>query len=69
MSNITIQLDRDTYAALVQAATAQGVQPSVWVQDTIKQLLGQTWPAECLALAGRFTDFSFRTANDQTAST
>ena len=36
MSNITIQLDRDTYVALVQAATAQGVQPSVWVQDTIK---------------------------------
>ncbi len=57
MRHITIELDETTCAALEQAAATAGVSASNWLEDTVRQRLGHAWPAECIALAGRFADF------------
>lgn len=63
MSQITLYLDAATQALVDQAALASGVSKSRWVADLIRKHAAHEWPAEALALAGRFTDFPLRDAN------
>lgn len=58
MSKITLHLDDATQALLEQAAHANGVSKSRWVAEIIRKYVAHEWPQECLALAGRFADFS-----------
>ena len=58
MSQITLYLDEATRALVEQAAKANGVSKSRWVVDLIRTHAAHDWPQDCLALAGRFTDFS-----------
>lgn len=60
MSQITLYLDDATQALVDQAAQANGVSKSRWVADIIRKYAAQEWPRDCLALAGRFTDFPLR---------
>lgn len=60
MSQITLYLDDATQALVDQAAQANGVSKSRWVADIIRKYAVQEWPQDCLALAGRFTDFPLR---------
>jgi hypothetical protein len=60
MSQITLYLDDATQALVEQAAKAHGVSKSRWVADLIRAHAAHDWPLECLALAGRFTDFPLR---------
>lgn len=60
MSQITLYLDEATEALLIQAAEANGMSKSRWVAELIRQHAHDTWPAECIALAGAFTDFPLR---------
>ena len=57
MSQITLYLDEATQALVEQAAKANGVSKSRWVADLIRTYAAHDWPQDCLALAGRFTDF------------
>jgi len=57
MPHITLHLDDATHAAAKQAALASGLPTSHWVANLIRAQLANTWPADCLALAGRFADF------------
>jgi hypothetical protein len=57
MSQITLYLDEATQALVDQAAKANGVSKSRWVADLIRTHAAHDWPQDCLALAGRFTDF------------
>ena len=43
-----------------EAAAANGVSKSRWVADIICEYAAQEWPQDCMALAGRFTDFPLR---------
>ncbi len=60
MAQITLYLDEATQAIVDQAAQAHGVSKSRWVADVIRKYAAHEWPAECLALAGRFADFPLR---------
>lgn len=60
MAQVTLYLDEATEALLNEAADANGVSKSRWVADLIRQYAHHTWPAECVALAGRFPDFPLR---------
>lgn len=60
MSQITLYLDDATQALVEQAAAANGVSKSRWVSDIIRKYAAHEWPQDCLALAGRFTDFPLR---------
>jgi hypothetical protein len=60
MSQITLYLDDATQALVEQAAKANGVSKSRWVADIIRTYASHDWPRDCLALAGRFTDFPLR---------
>lgn len=42
-----------------------GLSKSRWVTDIIRKYTAHEWPQDCLALAGRFTDFPF--CNDSSA--
>ena len=57
MSQITLYLDDATQALVEQAARADGMSKSRWVAEIIRKHTAHEWPQECLALAGRFTDF------------
>jgi hypothetical protein len=57
MSQITLYLDDETDALLNAAVASSGLSKSRWVAQAIRQHSIQTWPADFLALAGRFTDF------------
>jgi len=61
MSQITLYLDDATEALVTQAAQASGVSKSRWVAELIRQHAHDTWPADCIALAGAFADFPLRT--------
>jgi hypothetical protein len=60
MAQVTLYLDEATQAIVDQAAQAHGVSKSRWVADIIRRYAAHDWPAECLALAGRFADFPLR---------
>lgn len=60
MSQITLYLDDATEALLARAAQASGLSKSRWVAELIRQHAHDTWPAECIALAGAFPDFPLR---------
>jgi hypothetical protein len=60
VSQITLYIDDATEALLVQAAQASGMSKSRWVAKLIRQHARDTWPAECVALAGAFPDFPLR---------
>ncbi|MGE0802664.1 MAG: CopG family transcriptional regulator [Lautropia sp.] len=60
MSQITLYLDESTDALLTQGAQASGMSKSRWVAELIRRHARDTWPAECLALAGAFPDFPLR---------
>ncbi|HEY0295815.1 MAG TPA: CopG family transcriptional regulator [Bordetella sp.] len=60
MAQITLYLDEDTEILVAQAAKAKGISKSRWVAEAIRQYAHDTWPAECLALAGAFPDFPLR---------
>lgn len=60
MSQITLYLDDATQALVEQAAKAHGLSKSRWVADIIRKYAAHEWPQDCLALAGRFTDFPLR---------
>ncbi len=60
MSQLTLYLDDATQVLLDQAAQANGVSKSRWVADIIRKYAAHEWPQDCLALAGRFTDFPLR---------
>ena len=60
MSQITLYLDDATQALVEQAARAHGLSKSRWVADVIRKYAAHEWPQNCLALAGRFTDFPLR---------
>lgn len=68
MSQITLYLDDATQALVEQAAQASGVSKSRWVADLIRKHAGHEWPAECLALAGRFPDFPLRLQHPEAAA-
>lgn len=57
MSQITLYLDDATQALVDQAAKAHGLSKSRWVTDIIRKYAAHEWPQDCLALAGRFSDF------------
>ena len=57
MSQITLYLDEANRALVEQAAKANGVSKNRWVADLIRTHAAHDWPQDCLALAGRFTDF------------
>jgi hypothetical protein len=57
MSQITLYLDDATQALVDEAAKANGVSKSRWVADIIRTYAAHDWPQDCLALAGRFSDF------------
>jgi hypothetical protein len=57
MSQITLYLDDGTQALLEKASQANGVSKSRWVAEVIRKYAAYEWPQDCLALAGRFTDF------------
>lgn len=57
MSQITLYLDDATQALVDEAAKASGLSKSRWVAEAIRRYAAQEWPADCLALAGRFADF------------
>lgn len=60
MSQITLYLDDATQALVDKAAKAHGLSKSRWVADIIRKYAAHEWPQDCLALAGRFTDFPLR---------
>lgn len=60
MSRITLYLDDATHALIEQAAQANGVSKSRWVVELIRKHAAHEWPQDCIALAGRFADFSLR---------
>ena len=60
MSQITLYLDDATQALVAQAAKAHGLSKSRWVADIIRKHAAHEWPQDCLALAGRFSDFPLR---------
>jgi hypothetical protein len=60
MSQLTLYLDEATQALVEQAAQANGMSKSRWVAQMIRKYASHEWPAECLALAGRFADFPLR---------
>jgi hypothetical protein len=60
MSQITLYLDDATQILLTQAAQAHGLSKSRWVAAIIRKYAAHEWPQDCLALAGRFTDFPVR---------
>ena len=60
MAQITLYLDEDTDTLVSRAAKAQGISKSRWVADAIRHYAHDTWPDECLALAGAFPDFPLR---------
>lgn len=60
MSQITLYLDDATQALVDEAAKMHGVSKSRWVADVIRKYAAHEWPADCLALAGRFADFPMR---------
>ena len=60
MSQITLYLDDATQALVDEAAKANGVSKSRWVADIIRTYAAHDWPQDCLALAGRFSDFPFQ---------
>lgn len=57
MSQITLYLDEATQALVDQAAQANGISKSRWVAEIIRKYAAHEWPQDCLALAGRFSDF------------
>lgn len=64
MAQITLYLDDATQALVDQAAKAHGLSKSRWVADIIRKYAAHEWPQDCLALAGRFADFSLCDAGD-----
>jgi len=60
MSQITLYLDDATQALVEQAAQANGLSKSRWVAEIIRKYAAHEWSQDCLALAGRFTDFPLR---------
>ena len=46
--------------ATSQAAQASGVSKSRWGAEIIRKHAANEWPQDCLALAGRFSDFPLR---------
>ncbi len=69
MSQITLYLDDATQALVEQVAKANGLSKSRWVAEAIRAYVAREWPQDCLALAGRFTDFPLREdGNTQSAS-
>lgn len=66
MAQITLYLDDTTEALVNQAAQASGMSKSRWVADLIRRHAHDVWPADCLELAGAFTDFPLR---EEAAST
>ena len=65
MSQITLYLDDATQTMVDEAARASGLSKSRWVAEVIRRYAAQQWPADCLALAGRFADFPLREADAQ----
>lgn len=63
MSQITLYLDDATQALVEQAAQANGLSKSRWVAEIIRKYAAHEWPQDCLALAGRFSDFPLREEN------
>ena len=57
MSQITLYLDDATQALVERAAQADGLSKSRWVAEVIRKHAAHEWPQDCLALAGRFSDF------------
>jgi predicted transcriptional regulator len=57
MSQITLYLDDATQALVDRAAKANGLSKSRWVAEIIRKYVDHEWPQDCLALAGRFSDF------------
>lgn len=62
MSQITLYLDDATQALVERAAQADGLSKSRWVAEVIRKHAAHEWPQDCLALAGRFSDFPLNDA-------
>ena len=60
MAQITLYLDDATQALVERAAQANGLSKSRWVAEIIRKYAAHEWPQDCLALAGRFSDFPLR---------
>lgn len=60
MAQVTLYLDEDIQALIERGARASGQSKSRWVAEAIRQHAAETWPDECLKLAGRFADFPLR---------
>ncbi len=60
MSQVTFYLDKETQLLIERAARASGLSKSRWVAEAIRRYAAEEWPADCLELAGRFTDFPLR---------
>ena len=68
MAQITLYLDDATQELVDQAAKAHGLSKSRWVTDIIRKHAAHEWPQDCLALAGRFTDFPLREVSHGTGT-
>jgi predicted transcriptional regulator len=68
MSQITLYLDDATQTLVDEAAQASGLSKSRWVAEAIRKYAAHEWPEDCLALAGRFTDFPLREDASATAA-
>lgn len=60
MPRITFHLDSATHAMLQQAAAASCISKSRLLAEAIRRQIEHEWPRECVALAGKFTDFPLR---------
>ena len=60
MAQITLYLDPETEALVNRCAKAAGLSKSRWVAQVIQRHVRETWPEDCLALAGAFPDFPLR---------
>ncbi len=60
MPQITLYLDDATEVLVNQAARNSGMSKSRWVAELIRQHAHDSWPADCVALAGAFPDFPLR---------
>ncbi|NRF69040.1 CopG family transcriptional regulator [Aquincola sp. S2] len=69
MAQVTLYLDEEVDSLMRRSAEAAGVSNSRWVAELIRRHAHAEWPADVIALAGRFPDFPLaedvRTASGQ----
>jgi hypothetical protein len=57
---VTLYLDDATEALVNRVAESSGMSKSRWVAELIRRHAHDTWPSDCVALAGAFPDYPLR---------